>query len=243
VPCVRRTNGCAHCATRASLDSVSEPIRLFLASPALAIRRALARALDAEADLEVVGEARSAAQTLARVPAARPDVVVAGAHLREPDSPEMCRRLLAALPDLNVLIIGVNASTALVAAVIRAGAAGVVPHTIDEEELVEAIRTAAAGRMVMSKDTLTDVLRAERAATATDPLANLTSLERELFALVGEGLTNAEIAERMRLSPGTVRNYVSRLLRKLQVERRAQVVALAARREEQASPPRDQALP
>ena len=222
---------------------MSEPIRLFLASPALAIRRALARALDAEADLEVVGEARSAAQTLARVPAARPDVVVAGAHLREPDSPEVCRRLLAALPDLNVLIIGVNASTALVAAVIRAGAAGVVPHTIDEEELVEAIRTAAAGRMVMSKDTLTDVLRAERAATATDPLANLTSLERELFALVGEGLTNAEIAERMRLSPGTVRNYVSRLLRKLQVERRAQVVALAARREEQASPPRDQALP
>ena len=65
----------------------------------------------------------------------------------------------------------------------------------------------------MSKDTLTDVLRAERAATATDPLANLTPLERELFALVGAGLTNAEIAERMHLTPGTVRNYVSQLLR------------------------------
>jgi len=131
-----------------------------------------------------------------------------------------------------------------VAAVIRAGAAGVVPHTIDEEGLVEAIRTVAAGRMVMSKDTLTDLLQAERAAAATDPLANLTSLERELFALVGQGLTNAEIAERMRLSPGTVRNYVSRLLRKLHLERRAQVVSLAARREvEQASAPSDQALP
>ena len=156
----------------------------------------------------------------------------------------MCRRLLAGMPDLNVLFIGVNASPELVASVIRAGAAGVVPHTIDEDELVEAIRTAAAGRMVMSKDTLTDVLRAERAATATDPLANLTSVERELFAFVGEGLTNAEIAERMRLSPGTVRNYVSRLLRKLHVERRAQVVALAARRDvERASPPVDRALP
>ncbi|HVQ18762.1 MAG TPA: helix-turn-helix transcriptional regulator [Actinomycetes bacterium] len=98
--------------------------------------------------------------------------------------------------------------------------------------------------MVMSKDTLTDLLRAERAAAATDPLADLTSLERELFALVGQGLTNAEIADRMRLSPGTVRNYVSRLLRKLHLERRAQVAALAARREvEQASAPRDQALP
>jgi two-component system response regulator DevR len=171
-------------------------------------------------------------------------VVLAGAHLRDPDSAEMCRRLLAGMPELNVLFIGVNANPELVTTVIRAGAAGVVPHTIDEVELVEAIRTAAAGRMVMSKNTLTDVLQSERAATASDPLASLTSLERELFDLVGEGLTNAEIAERMRLSPGTVRNYVSRLLRKLQVERRAQVVALAARRDvEQAAPPRDRALP
>jgi two-component system response regulator DevR len=232
------------CPSRARLDSVDEPIRLFLASPALAIRRALARALDAEADLEVVGEARSATQALARVPAARPHVVVAGAHLREPDAPELCRRLLAGMPNLYVLFIGVNATQELVAGVIRAGAAGVVPHTIDEDELVEAIRTAAAGRMVMSKDTLTDVLRAERAAMATDPLVDLTSLERGLFALVGEGLTNAEIAERMHLSPGTVRNYVSRLLRKLHVERRAQVVALAARRDVgQVSPSRDRALP
>ena len=223
---------------------MSEPIRLFLASPALAIRRALARVLDAEAELDVVGEARSSTQALARVPAVRPDVVVAGAHLREPDSPEMCRRLLAATPDLNVLFIGVNAAPELVTAVIRAGAAGVVPHTIDEDELVEAIRTAAAGRMVMSKDTLADVLRAEREATTTDPLTNLTSLEQELFAFVGDGLTNAEIAERMHLSPGTVRNYVSRLLRKLNVERRAQVVALAARRDvEQASLSVNRALP
>lgn len=223
---------------------MDEPIRLFLASPALAIRRALARALDAEGDIEVVGEARSASQALARVPAARPHVVVAGAHLREPDAPEMCRQLLAGMPELNVLLIGVNATQDLVASVIRAGAVGVVPHTIDIEALVEAIRTAASGRMVMSTDELTDVLRAERAATTSDPLANLTPLERELFALIGEGLTNAEIAERTRLAPGTVRNYVSRLLRKLQVERRAEVVAMAARRDvERASQSVDRALP
>ena len=233
-----------YCATRATLCSVNEPKRLFLASPALAIRQALARALDAEADIEVVGEARSSTQALARVPAARPHVVLAGAHLSEPDAPEMCRQLLAGMPGLNVLFIGVNATPELVAAVIRAGAAGVVPHTIDEDELVGAIRTAAAGRMVMSKDTLTDVIRAERAATTTDPLMNLTPVERELFACVGDGLTNAEIAERMHLSPGTVRNYVSRLLRKLHVERRAQVVALAARRDvEQASPSVERAQP
>ncbi len=231
-------------ANAVTLGSVHEPIRLFLASPALAIRRALARALDAEAEIEVVGEARSSSQALARVPAVRPQVVVAGAHLREPDAGEMCRQLVAGMPDLKVLFIGVNAGQELVASLIRAGAAGVVPHTIDEAELVEAIRTAAAGRLVMSKDTLTDLLRAERAAAATDPLANLTSLERELFAFVGEGLTNSEIAERMHLSPGTVRNYVSRLLRKLHVERRAQVVALAARRDvEQAAPSANRTMP
>ena len=207
---------------------MSAPVRLFLVSPALAIRHALARALDAEANMVVVGEARSAAQALTRVPAAQPDVVLAGAHLREPDSPEMCRRLRVALPDLQVLMIGVNAPEELVAAAISAGAAGVVPHTIDEHELVEAIETAAAGRVVITTTTMMSILSATH-VTADDPLADLTPLERELFALVGEGLTNVEIAQRLRLAPGTVRNYVSRLLRKLQVDRRAQVVALAAR--------------
>jgi DNA-binding NarL/FixJ family response regulator len=99
----------------------------------------------------------------------------------------------------------------------------------DESELVRAIETAAAGRTVMATDTLTNILRAEAPAARRDPLAGLSGLERELFYLLGEGLTNAEIARRLWLSPGTVRNYVSRLLRKLGVERRAQVVALAAR--------------
>ena len=102
-------------------------------------------------------------------------------------------------------MIGVNASEELVAAAIGAGAAGVVPHTIDEHELVEAIETAAAGRVVISTATMMSLLSATH-ATAGDPLANLTPLERELFALVGEGLTNAEIAQRLRLAPGTVRN-------------------------------------
>ena len=134
------------------------------------------------------------------------------------------------MDDLQVLIVGVNAPLDLIEAVVRAGAAGVVPHTIDEPELVEAIETVAAGRTVLSTDTLLRILRAQStAAVRSDPLAHLSGPERELFYLVGEGLTNAEIAERLRLSPGTVRNYVSRLLRTLDVERRAQVIALAAR--------------
>src|SRR4029079_14120104 len=107
-------------------------------------------------------------------------------------------------------------------------AAGVVPHTIDEKDLIDAIRTAAAGRMVMSTDAFMDLLQGHT-KEADDPLEMLTPQERELFDLVGEGMSNAEIAERLHLSQGTVRNYVPRLLRKLQVERRAQLVAQAAR--------------
>ena len=221
-----------HRADRCQADRVDAQVRLFLVSPALAIRRALAKALDAEPQLVVIGEARTSSQAVARVPAARPDVVLASAHLTDPDSAEMCRRLRDAMADLQVLMVGVNAPLPLIEAVVRAGAAGVVPHTIDEPELVEAIETVASGRTVMSTDTLTTILRAQSKAARSDPLGHLSGLERELFYLVGEGLSNAEIAERLRLSPGTVRNYVSRLFRKLDVERRAQVIAMAAHRPE-----------
>jgi two-component system, NarL family, response regulator DevR len=207
---------------------VDGPIRLFLVSPALAIRGALARMLDEEAEILVVGEAGSAVDAIVRVPAARPHVVLAGAHLRDPDTPELCRRLHEALPGVHILVVGVNAGHELVADAMRSGAAGVVPHTIDEKELLDAIKTAAAGRMVMSTVAFMDLLQA-RAPDAHDPLESLTPHEREMFDLVGEGMSNAEIAERLHLSRGTVRNYVSRILRKLQVERRVQLVALAAR--------------
>jgi DNA-binding NarL/FixJ family response regulator len=133
------------------------------------------------------------------------------------------------MPDLHVLVVDVDEDRRFVGSVISAGASGVVPETSDEEDLVDAIETAAAGQMVMSTKALMNILNAGNEAT-NDPLANLTPLERELFELVGQGLSNAEIAVAMRLAPGTVRNYVSRLLRKLAFERRAQLVALAARR-------------
>jgi two-component system response regulator DevR len=208
---------------------VSTPVRLFLVSPALALRRALAQALDNEAEIEVVGEAGTSTEALARVPAARPDVVLTGSRLRDPDPVEMCRLLLVAMPSLHVLVVDVDENEKLVASAISAGASGVVPETSDEDDLVDAIETAAAGQMVMSTKALMNILNADRKGVE-DPLANLTPVERELFELVGQGLSNAEIADAMRLAPGTVRNYVSRLLRKLAFERRAQIVALAARR-------------
>jgi two-component system response regulator DevR len=211
---------------------VGEPVRLFLVSTAVAIRRALAKVLDAEAGITVVGQARTSAEALRRIPAARPDVVLTGDRVWQPRSPELCRRIRDHDPHIQVLIVGIDANQAFVADAIAAGAAGVLPHTIDENELVDAITTAAAGRMVVTTDTLSRILGERGAGVAVpDPLADLTKLEKELFELVGDGLTNAEIAQTLRLSPGTVRNYVSRLLRKLEVDRRAQVIAMAARRQ------------
>jgi two-component system, NarL family, response regulator DevR len=201
-----------------------------MVSPAIAIRQALARDLDARAEIVVVGEAASSSQGLTRIPAVRPDVVLAGAHLRDPDSTQMCRLLRDAVPGLPILLLALYPGHEFIAAAVNAGAAGVLPHTVDERELVQAIQAAAAGQTVVDTNTLMQMLRSQRQA-ASDPLDDLTPLERELFALVGQGLTNAEIAQRLHLSPGTVRNYVSRLLRRLEVDRRAQVVALAARRE------------
>src|SRR3954447_21162428 len=210
---------------------VAPRVRLFLVAPAVALRHAMAKTLDAHADVLVVGEAGTSAQALTRVPAVRPDVVVAGENLRDPGPTEMCRLLREAVPNLPILLVAANTSQELVAGMINAGAAGVLPHTIDEGELVEAIRTAAAGRLVVSTETMLSILRADRSPAPVDPVDGLTPLEQQLFALVGEGLSNAEIAERMHLSLGTVRNYVSRLLRKLELDRRAQVVAMAVRRD------------
>src|SRR6476619_2260695 len=92
----------------ATLGAVSTPVRLFLVSPALAVRRALARALDAEAEIEVVGEASTYGDALARVPAVHPDVVLAGSRLQDPDSVELCRLLLEAMPGLHVLVLDVD---------------------------------------------------------------------------------------------------------------------------------------
>ena len=204
-------------------------VRLFLVSPALALRRALARALDAEPQIVVIGEARTSAQAVARVPAVRPDVVLASAHLTDPDSPEMCRRLLDGTSDLQVLLVGVNAPLQLIEAGVRAGAAGVVPHTIDEPELVEAIETVASGQTVLSTDTLATILRAGSKQVPAIPWPTCPALSGSCSTWWVRASPTPRSRNACISSPGTVRNYVSRLFRKLDVERRAQVIALAAR--------------
>ncbi|MFI8854504.1 response regulator [Streptomyces sp. NPDC053499] len=214
------------------------PVRVFLLDDHEVVRRGLRDLLEAEPDLEVVGEAGGAEEALARVPAVRPDVAVLDVRLggAEPEGDhagiEVCRELRAGMPDLVCLILtSFDDDEAMVDAVM-AGAAGYVLKQIRGADLVSAIRTVAAGVPLLDPETRARVMarvRARENRTAPPELARLTPREREVLALIGEGLTNRQIGERLFLAEKTVKNRISAILAKLGVGRRVQAAVIAER--------------
>ncbi|MFI8360671.1 response regulator [Streptomyces sp. NPDC085612] len=206
------------------------PIRVFLLDDHEVVRRGLRDLLDSEPDISVVGEAGTAAQALARGPALRPDVAVLDVRLPDGDGISVCRALRSAMPSLACLkLTSFDDEDALLDA-IMAGAAGYVLKQIKGSDLVRAVRTVAAGRSMPDPDTTARLMRSLREPGAgTEPrddrLAPLS--EREVLGLIGEGLTNRQIAERLHLSEKTVKNHISRILGKLGVERRVQAAVIA----------------
>ncbi|NUP29960.1 MAG: response regulator transcription factor [Nocardia sp.] len=206
-------------------------VRVFLVDDHEIVRRGVADLIEAEPDLEVVGEAAGVAQALARVPALRPDVAVLDVRLPDGNGIELCRELLSANRDLRCLMLTSFTDDQAMLDAILAGAGGYVVKDITSLELVRAIREVAAGKSLLDNRAAAALMakfRAE-AETATGPLAGLTEQERTLLALLGEGLTNRQIAGRMFLAEKTVKNYVSRLLTKLGVERRTQAAVIATK--------------
>ena len=203
-------------------------IRVFLLDDHEVVRRGVGELLDNESDLEVVGEASTAAEALARVPAVRPDVAVLDVRLPDGDGVTVCRELRSRLPELRCLMLTSFADDEALFDAIMAGAAGYVLKQIRGTELVDAIRTVATGQSLLDPRTTSRMLERMRAtATRSDPLAELTDQERTVLSLIGEGLTNREIGERMFLAEKTVKNYVSHLLAKLGMQRRTQAAVLA----------------
>ncbi|MEV6211356.1 response regulator transcription factor [Kitasatospora sp. NPDC051914] len=211
------------------------PVRIFLLDDHEVVRRGVRDLLEAEPGLEVVGEAGTCAQALARVPALRPDVAVLDVRLPDGDGVSVCRELRSTLPGLACLMLtSFDDDDALLDA-IMAGAAGYVLKQVKGSDLVGAVRTVAAGQSMLDPATtrqLMENLRHQDEEPETDAaLAALTPREKEILALVGEGLTNRQIGERLYLAEKTVKNHVSRLLAKLGVERRLQAAVLAAHAE------------
>ncbi|MEU8684067.1 response regulator transcription factor [Streptomyces sp. NPDC048611] len=213
--------------------SPQRPIRVFLLDDHEVVRRGVRDLLDAEADIEVVGDAGTAGRALARGPALGPDVAVLDVRLPDGDGISVCRELRSRLPGLACLMLTSFDDDEALLDAIMAGAAGYVLKEIKGSDLVAAVRTVAAGRSMLDPATTARLMHSLRgvdgdAAPAADALSGLSPREREILGLVGEGLTNRQIARRLYLSEKTVKNHISRLLAKLGVERRIQAAVLAA---------------
>jgi DNA-binding NarL/FixJ family response regulator len=208
----------------------SGPVRVFLLDDHEIVRRGVRELLEAEADIRVVGEASTAAEALVRVPAVRPDVAVLDVRLPDGDGVTVCRDLRSSDPSLACLMLTSFADDDALFGAIMAGASGYVLKQIRGTDLVSAVRTVAGGGSLLDARTTGRMLeRLRRNEAATDPLAHLTEQERRILDLIGEGLTNRQIGERMFLAEKTVKNYVSSLLAKLGLQRRTQAAILVTR--------------
>ncbi|MFC4536056.1 response regulator [Sphaerisporangium dianthi] len=205
-------------------------IRVFLVDDHEVVRRGVAALLEAEDDIEVVGEAGTAESAIARIPALKPDVAVLDVRLPDGSGVDVCREVRSRMPELACLMLTSYADEEALFNAVMAGAAGYVLKQIHGSDLVGAVRTVAAGQSLLDpRTTATMLQRLRQQASHKDPLAALTDQERHILELIGEGMTNRQIGERLFLAEKTVKNYVSNLLAKLNMQRRTQVAALAAR--------------
>jgi DNA-binding NarL/FixJ family response regulator len=189
-------------------------ITVFLLDDHEIVRRGVHDLLEAEPDITVIGEAGTAESALARIPALKPDVAILDVRLPDGNGVTVCREIRSKMPDVACLMLTSYGDDEALFDAIMAGAAGYVLKQIRGTDLVGAVRTIASGR---------------DQAQRSDPLAGLTEQERKILELIGEGLTNRQIGERLFLAEKTVKNYVSALFAKLGMERRAQAAAYAAR--------------
>jgi len=204
-------------------------VRVFLLDDHEVVRQGVTAMLETQPDLTVVGEAATAAEALARVPALKPDVAVLDVRLPDGDGVQVCRQLRAQLPGLACLMLTSFADDEALFESVMAGAAGYVLKELRGGDLVQAIRTVAAGGSLLDPTATHQLLSRLRgnSSAANDPLHRLTDQERKVLELIGQGMTNRQIGAQLYLAEKTVKNYVSSLLAKLGMQRRTQAAVLA----------------
>jgi DNA-binding NarL/FixJ family response regulator len=213
------------------------PIRVFLLDDHEIVRRGLRELLEAEGDIEVVGEAGTAEEAVGRIPATSPDVAVLDVRLPDGSGVEVCRDVRSLRPELACIMLTSYADDEALFEAIMAGAAGYVLKQVKGAELIEAIRQVAAGNSLLDPNVTSKVLERLRKGTEEDErLRGLTEQEHKILVLLAEGLTNRQIAEEMFLAEKTVKNYVSNLLAKMGMSRRTEAAVYAARLAERKRP-------
>ena len=208
-------------------------IRVALADDQQLIRGGFRSLLEAEPDLEVVGEAGTGREAVALVTATRPDVVLMDIRMPDGDGLWATEQIVAdkALDGTHVVVVTTFELDEYVAQAIRAGASGFLVKDTEPVELIRAVRVVAGGEALLSprvtKRLLERVAGALRDAPDDARLSTLTEREREVLALVGQGLTNQEIGTALFLSPLTAKTHVSRIMSKLLARDRVQLVVVA----------------
>ncbi|SEF21188.1 two component transcriptional regulator, LuxR family [Amycolatopsis pretoriensis] len=209
-------------------------ISVFLLDDHELVRTGLKTVFESEPDIEVVGEAGTAAEALVRIPQSRPDVAILDVRLPDGQGVEVCReiRSTVAPPPACLMLTSYSDDDALFGA-IMAGAAGYMLKQVSGRSLVDAVRTVAVGGSLLDATLTASVMNKLRGAdvAAPDPrYEQLSPQERRVLDLVAEGLTNRQIAERLFLAEKTVKNYVSSVLHKLGVERRTSAAVYLSQR-------------
>ncbi|WP_448223355.1 response regulator [Gordonia iterans] len=207
------------------------PIRVFLVDDHELVRRGLRDLLGTAPDLQIVGEAATVKEAITGIGATRPDVAVLDVRLPDGNGVELCREVRSRNSKVRCLMLTSYADDDALLAAVLAGASGFVLKQILGQNLIAAVRTIGQGGSLLD-DRSTAALLAKLRDGKTekeDPLAELTGQEREVFHLIGEGLTNRQIAERMFLAEKTIKNYVSHILAKLDMQRRTQVAVMATK--------------
>ncbi|WP_431679642.1 response regulator [Kitasatospora sp. KL5] len=206
-------------------------IRVFLLDDHEVVRRGVHDLLSTEADIEVVGEAGTAAEALARIPAVEPDVAVLDVRLPDGNGVEVCREVRSRVPGVRCLMLTSFSDDEALFDSIMAGASGYVLKAIRGTDLITAVRDVAAGRSLLDPVATGRVLERLREGSGKEDerLAQLTRQERRILDLIGEGMTNRQIGNELHLAEKTVKNYVSSLLAKMGMKRRTQAAAYVAR--------------
>lgn len=214
----------------ASLATAERPITVYLLDDHELVRRGIREVLESAGDIRVVGESGLAAEAIRWIPVLRPDVALLDARLPDGSGIDVCRRIREDDPNIAALILTSYDQDEPLFAAIKAGAAGYLLKQVRSNDLVDAVRRVAAGQSMLDPALTASVLDRLRHGAPDEPNGHLTDKEEQILELVGEGLTNRQIAARLGLAEKTVKNYVSTMLGKLGVESRTQAAIVALKR-------------
>jgi DNA-binding NarL/FixJ family response regulator len=209
-------------------ETSADPITVFLLDDHEVVRRGIKDLLEGEGDIVVVGESGLAQEATRRIPALRPDVAILDGRLPDGTGIDVCREIRSQDPSINALILTSYDDDDALFSAIMAGASGYVLKQIRGSDLIDTVRRVAAGQSMLDPAVTAQVLDRLRSGPKTDPaLDQLTAQELKILELIAQGMTNRQIASSLFLAEKTVKNYVSSMLAKLNLESRTQAAIFA----------------